>query len=159
MLVYFIVQPGLVTDFSQPPQLFALAVNSPPSRALAGSCGAGPEGEQYEVGWVISHEEGHLYIEPGPREEVQLLTGKLDPNRIANLGASRGMRLLSSILTAFGHLKLNLKSRTKGHARVSSASSTMPLQSPGATESAASLQAQYELGEIGAGPATIHQVV
>jgi hypothetical protein len=159
MLVYFIVQPGLVTDFSQRPQLFAPAVNSPPSRVLAGSCRAGPEGEQYEVGWVISHEEGHLYIEPGPREELQLLTDKPDPDRIAISKASRGMRLLSSISTAFGHLKLSLKSRTQEHTRVSSAPSTTPLRSRGTTESAASLQAQHALEEIGAGPATIHQVV
>ncbi|KAJ4399241.1 hypothetical protein N0V91_009614 [Didymella pomorum] len=66
--------PGLVTDYSQPPQLFAQAVNSPPARELAGSCGSGPEGKQYKLGWLISHEGGHLYIEPGPSECSALLT-------------------------------------------------------------------------------------
>jgi hypothetical protein len=47
VLVYFILHRGLVTDFSEPPNLFALAVNSPPSHVLAGSCGGGPEGRQY----------------------------------------------------------------------------------------------------------------
>lgn len=74
MLLYFIAQPGLVTDYSQPPQLFAQAVNSPPARELAGSCGSGPEGKQYKLGWLISHEGGHLYIEPGPSECSALLT-------------------------------------------------------------------------------------
>jgi hypothetical protein len=159
MLVYFVLQPGLVTDFSQPPQLFALAVSSPPSRALAGSCGAGPEGEQYEVGWVISREEGHLYIEPGSREESQRITDKPDSALVVDCRTSKGTRLLSSISTAFGHLNFGLKSRTKGHTRVSSASSTTPLQPQRSTESATSLQSQYELGEIGSRAASIHQAV
>jgi hypothetical protein len=67
VLVYFIVHRGLVTDFSEPPNLFALAVNSPPSHVLAGSCGGGPEGKQYMVNWFVNHEGNHLFMEPGEK--------------------------------------------------------------------------------------------
>ncbi|KAF2730487.1 hypothetical protein EJ04DRAFT_545705 [Polyplosphaeria fusca] len=65
VLIYFLVHRGLVTDFSEPPNLFALAVNSPPSQLLAGSCGGGPEGKQYVVNWFVNTEGDHLYMEPG----------------------------------------------------------------------------------------------
>ena len=67
VLVYFILHRGLVTDFSEPPNLFALAVNSPPSHVLAGSCGGGPEGKQYMVNWFVNHEGSHLFMEPGEK--------------------------------------------------------------------------------------------
>lgn len=67
VLVYFLVHRGLVTDFSEPPNLFALAVNSPPSHLLAGSCGGGPEGKQYSVNWFVNTEGDHLYMEPGEK--------------------------------------------------------------------------------------------
>ena len=73
VLIYFLLHRGLVTDFSEPPNLFALAVNSPPSHALAGSCGGGPEGKQYMVNWFVNHEGSHLYMEPG--EKSHLLGG------------------------------------------------------------------------------------
>ncbi|KAF2190858.1 hypothetical protein K469DRAFT_721788 [Zopfia rhizophila CBS 207.26] len=67
VLVYFLFHRGLVTDFSEPPNLFTLAVNSPPSHLLAGSCGGGPEGEQYIVNWFVNTEGDHLYMEPGAK--------------------------------------------------------------------------------------------
>ena len=67
VLIYFLVHRGLVTDFSEPPNLFALAVNSPPSHHLAGACGAGPEKEQYSVNWFVNTEGDHLYLEPGEK--------------------------------------------------------------------------------------------
>jgi hypothetical protein len=67
VLIYFILHRGLVTDFSEPPNLFALAVNSPPSHVLAGSCGGGPEGKQYMVNWFVNHEGNHLFMEPGEK--------------------------------------------------------------------------------------------
>jgi len=62
VLIYLLVHKGLVTDFSEPPNLFSLAVNSPPSTLLAGSCGGGPHGRQYEVNWEIQTEGEHLYM-------------------------------------------------------------------------------------------------
>ncbi|KAF2017000.1 hypothetical protein BU24DRAFT_141896 [Aaosphaeria arxii CBS 175.79] len=70
VLIYFLVHRGLVTDFSEPPNLFALAVNSPPSQLLAGSCGGGPEGKQYLVNWFVNTEGDHLYMEPGEKPVV-----------------------------------------------------------------------------------------
>ncbi|KAI4702408.1 hypothetical protein J4E81_002771 [Alternaria sp. BMP 2799] len=70
VLIYFIFHRGLVTDFCEPPNLFALAVNSPPSHVLAGSCGGGPEGKQYMVNWFVNHEGNHLYMEPGEKSHL-----------------------------------------------------------------------------------------
>jgi hypothetical protein len=65
VLVYFICHNGIVTDFSEPPTLFALAVNSPPSHVLAGSCGGGPRGKQFTINWFVNNDGDHLYMEPG----------------------------------------------------------------------------------------------
>jgi hypothetical protein len=64
-LAYFVSHSGLVTDFSEPQNLFALAINSPPSQAMAGSCGAGPNGNQYKVSWVVMEEREHLFVVGG----------------------------------------------------------------------------------------------
>jgi len=61
-LGYFVTKRGLVTDFVEPQNLFALAINSPPSRQLAGSCGGGPEDEQLRSKWHIGMDHDHFYI-------------------------------------------------------------------------------------------------
>lgn len=63
-LVYFLFHRGLVTDFSEPPNLFSLAVNSPPAAAMAGSCGGGPAGQQWNCEWYIGESGGHLFVVP-----------------------------------------------------------------------------------------------
>jgi len=70
ILIYFLVHRGLVTDFSEPPNLFTLAVNSPPSHLLAGSCGGGPEGKHYRVNWFVNTEGDHLFMEPAQKSGV-----------------------------------------------------------------------------------------
>jgi len=62
VLIYLIVNRGLVTDFSEPPNLFSLTINSPPNRLMKGSCGAGPEGHQFAIKWAVEMEGEHLYI-------------------------------------------------------------------------------------------------
>lgn len=62
-LAYFISQNGLVTDFSEPLNLFSLAVNSPPSDLMAGSCGAGPKGHQFKAAWYVNAAGEHLFME------------------------------------------------------------------------------------------------
>lgn len=63
-LVYPFVRHGQVTDFTEPQNLFALAINSPPSQRLAGSCGGGPEKKDYAVNWFIKVDSGdHVYID------------------------------------------------------------------------------------------------
>lgn len=66
-LLYFIVRHGLVTDYTEPSNLFALAINSPPSGRLDGSCGGGPEGRQLDVDWHVMAEDssGHFFIQEG----------------------------------------------------------------------------------------------
>jgi len=68
-LVYFFLRSGLVTDYTEPQNLFALAVNSPPSERLRGSCGGGPERDQLNVPWHVGHEEGsnHFFIKEDER--------------------------------------------------------------------------------------------
>lgn len=64
-LLYFGITGSLVTDFIDPLNLFALTLNSPPSAALDGACGAGPEKEHFVVPWHIEldRENEHLYME------------------------------------------------------------------------------------------------
>ncbi|KAH8600951.1 hypothetical protein B0O99DRAFT_294576 [Bisporella sp. PMI_857] len=85
-LSYFLIISGLVTDFTDSQNLFALAVNSPPSRSLAGSCGAGPKGYQLMVPWHIGQESGtyHYFIkegdlQPDPETARQRKSPAFDP--------------------------------------------------------------------------------
>lgn len=93
-LVYFMVRHGLVTDFTEPSNLFALAVNSPPSRRLDGSCGSGPEGYQLDVDWHVMAEDssGHFYMREGeqktevlPKNEFELRRTPLNRNSYSKL--------------------------------------------------------------------------
>lgn len=107
VLIYFLVHRGLVTDFSEPPNLFALAVNSPPSHLLAGSCGGGPEGKQYMVNWFVNTEGDHLYMEPG---EKPILGGNVHvhPDGHGHTHAKKEKKkggFLSPIATAFNKLR------------------------------------------------------
>lgn len=54
-----------ITDFTEPQNLFALAVNSSPSEKLRGACGGGPVGRQLKEKWVVGMEEGdgHCFIQ------------------------------------------------------------------------------------------------
>lgn len=61
-LVYLVWEmrgEGQVTDYTEPQNLFALAINSPPSRHLAGACGAGPKAGQFKANWFVGMEHGH----------------------------------------------------------------------------------------------------
>jgi hypothetical protein len=72
-LICLFLRVGLVTDYSEPQNLFALAVDNPPSSEMSGSCGAGPEGEQLDVDWHVKQDvSGHFYIQEGRGEELQL---------------------------------------------------------------------------------------
>ncbi|CAI7675782.1 hypothetical protein N7533_010915 [Penicillium manginii] len=53
-----------ITDFTEPQNLFALAMNSPHSARLQGACGGGPVGRQLKERWFIGMEEddAHYYI-------------------------------------------------------------------------------------------------
>ncbi|KAL1960381.1 hypothetical protein VTO42DRAFT_8341 [Malbranchea cinnamomea] len=60
---YFGIRGVQLTDFTEPQNVFALALNSPPSTRLSGACGGGPEGPQLNERWVISMDEhGEHYM-------------------------------------------------------------------------------------------------
>lgn len=143
LLSYFILQPGFVTDFTQPAQLFALAVNSPPAQALAGSCGGGPEGEDYKFGWLIYHEGSHVYIEPVPGRETTSSTDQNAYNRI--VAAPNKIWNALTRRAVWGRLKPNKESRT---GRATSASDTEPLQPSRNAQSVLPTHSRYELEEI-----------
>jgi hypothetical protein len=94
-LCYFVSQNGLITDFSEPLNLFSLAVNSPPSDLMAGSCGGGPKGEQYKGKWFVNAAGEHLFMENmgGAQEEGR---GKMH-----GLGSSGGLSPLSPMRVAY----------------------------------------------------------
>ncbi|KAG6176425.1 hypothetical protein E4U34_004048 [Claviceps purpurea] len=54
-LVIVIGRTYLVTDLTEPQNLFTLAMNSPPSTQLKGSCGGGPEGRDLAVPWRVAY--------------------------------------------------------------------------------------------------------
>ncbi|KAL5333139.1 hypothetical protein BJX70DRAFT_381847 [Aspergillus crustosus] len=53
-----------ITDFTEPQNLFALAINSPATEKLQGACGAGPDGKQLGERFFVAMEEHdeHYYI-------------------------------------------------------------------------------------------------
>ena len=64
-MLYLAFRTGLVTDFTEPQNLFALAVNSPPSTQLNGSCGAGPKQRDLVVPWKVAYapSANHYFFE------------------------------------------------------------------------------------------------
>lgn len=63
-LVYLVSVPGRVTDFTEPQNLFTLAINSPPNHQVDGACGAGPEKEELGSTWRVGYvrEGNHYYL-------------------------------------------------------------------------------------------------
>lgn len=93
-LCYFISQNGLITDFSEPLNLFSLAVNSPPSDLMAGSCGAGPKGQQYRAAWFVNAAGEHLFMEN--KDDQRELGDEREEERERRLGALPPMSPLRS---------------------------------------------------------------
>ncbi|KAJ9653559.1 hypothetical protein H2198_007279 [Neophaeococcomyces mojaviensis] len=52
-LLWYFWRDGEVTDYTEPQNLFALAINSPPTQILAGACGGGPSGEMLGRKWCV----------------------------------------------------------------------------------------------------------
>ena len=78
-LIYFLTRRSLVTDFVDPKNLLALALNSPPSRVLEGACG-GLEDDQLKTTWQIrENQQQHFYIQPStPRMVGKGLDGGVE---------------------------------------------------------------------------------
>ncbi|KAJ5880816.1 uncharacterized protein N7473_011869 [Penicillium subrubescens] len=62
--VIFEARGHQITDFTEPQNLFVIAVNSPQSSQLQGACGGGPVGRQMKERWYIGMDEAdaHYYI-------------------------------------------------------------------------------------------------
>lgn len=79
-LAYFVTHRDWYADVSEPSNLFTLAINSPPSKELAGSCGGGPHGKQFQSAWKLQEEGGHVYMESlenrPPSEESAAVRGR-----------------------------------------------------------------------------------
>lgn len=77
-LVWTLRGEGQVTDYTEPQNLFALAVNSPPSRSLSGACGAGPEGDMLGKKWEVDMKKHggsggghpHFYVKCGDDDSM-----------------------------------------------------------------------------------------
>lgn len=145
MLVYFVLQPGLVTDFSQPPQLFALAINSPAAREFAGSCGTGPEGKQYKVKWTVSQDHDHLYIAPSADQDSTPLKIHQNPSKMAT---GYKDRLFSFVAIVLDRLHFTSVFRKGQQTNTNSAADTEPLRQAGGTQGALSRQREIELVEV-----------
>lgn len=68
----FEVRGKQMTDFTEPQNLFALAINSPPALRLQGACGAGPTGRQLDDRWYVGMDEAdqHYYIRAKAEEKI-----------------------------------------------------------------------------------------
>ena len=76
VFVLFGIQGRPITDFTEPLNMFALAVNSPSSGRMHGACGCGPDGEQLTEPWVVGMEEDreHYYIRTKAEEKEGSIT-------------------------------------------------------------------------------------
>ncbi|KAI1325124.1 hypothetical protein F5Y16DRAFT_378895 [Xylariaceae sp. FL0255] len=87
---------GLVTDYTEPQNLFALAINSPPSAAMAGSCGHGPDKNELVVPFKVGYAPGanhYFFKEGGPPSNNNNMnkTNKKESQRLSN---ASGVELL-----------------------------------------------------------------
>jgi hypothetical protein len=100
-LVFMIVEARgrQVTDFTEPQNLFALAVNSPQSSRLEGACGSGPLGGQLKERWFIGMEEDdeHYYIRTKVEEKVPLLR----KDRVEEMIVDDSGRMVSPMVNEF----------------------------------------------------------
>lgn len=78
ILVCWFVHREWYMDFSDPTNLFSLAINSPPSEKLAEcSCGGGlPSGERFKHHWKIETKQGHVSLESPEVNEMDDLDGE-----------------------------------------------------------------------------------
>ncbi|KAJ5186259.1 hypothetical protein N7449_011023 [Penicillium cf. viridicatum] len=93
-----------VTDFTEPQNLFALAVNSPQTSQLEGACGCGPWGKQLKERWFIGMEEDdeHYYIRSKTEEKIPLLRKTDDSTRLEPMEIEDGGgRMLSPMVNEF----------------------------------------------------------
>jgi hypothetical protein len=62
---YFVLHKTWYKDFSEPQNLFTLAVNSPPSEVFSGCCGTEMQRRDYGVTWTLESDGGHVFVRAG----------------------------------------------------------------------------------------------
>lgn len=102
-LLYFLRHKTWYVDFSEPPNLFSLAVNSPPSEAFSSCCGTGPVGKDYGVTWTLEQDQGHLFVHRGTRIssdgsiiEVPIVQKRKVWRTVTDSPAMKGIRRLTT---------------------------------------------------------------
>jgi hypothetical protein len=98
--VIFEARGRQITDFTEPQNLFALAVNSPQTEQLKGACGCGPWGKQLKERWFIGMEEEdeHYYI----RSKMEGSTPYLGAEgRLEQMEVDDGGKVLSPAVDEF----------------------------------------------------------
>lgn len=90
---YLVFVHSMVTDYTEPQNMFALAVNSPPSRQLDGSCGGGPRDRELVVPWRVGFaaNANHYYFEEASQ---QPLRGKWRNSTASNASTATSVGLL-----------------------------------------------------------------
>jgi hypothetical protein len=60
----FVIRGKQITDFSEPQNMFTLAINSLPTADMEGACGSGPAGDQLGKRWHVAMQERdeHYFI-------------------------------------------------------------------------------------------------
>lgn len=96
-LAYLLLHSGLVTDFTEPQNLFALAMNSPPSIRLKGACGGGPVKGHFSALWQVGYAPtiNHYFFKEGLRESGKGQSHLEEPTSIGSsesLKEGRGMK-------------------------------------------------------------------
>ncbi|KAK3325480.1 hypothetical protein B0H66DRAFT_125301 [Apodospora peruviana] len=102
-----------LTDYTDPANLFALAINSPPSMQLSGSCGGGPSGRHLVVPFRVGYSEAtnHYYFEEEKLGRDQRNQAAAGDDEI-NAGASEKKWSKSSKLAAMMMKKKNRSSNS-----------------------------------------------
>ncbi|CAJ2507162.1 Uu.00g083480.m01.CDS01 [Anthostomella pinea] len=92
---------GRVTDYIKPQNMIALAINSPPSKVLRGSCGGGPEKNQMTAPFRIAYaaSANHYYFQEAPdkfKARHSLLSSRSEAALLADGSYNKSYKRLST---------------------------------------------------------------
>ena len=111
--LYFGIKGVQLTDFTEPQNAFALALNSPPSTRISGACGGGPEDQQLNEKWVVSmdeHYEHYLFTSKAENKDIMraslLKHQQLSPGLLAEPPASPAVMEYRRLSRTKGSLSL-----------------------------------------------------
>ncbi|KAL4875706.1 hypothetical protein BJY04DRAFT_154368 [Aspergillus karnatakaensis] len=90
-----------ITDFTEPQNLFALAINSPSTSKLQGACGSGPDGKQLGERFYVAMEEEdeHYYIRTKETMKPDVVKVEVNEPGARGDGASPAMKEYRKLAT------------------------------------------------------------